>query len=287
MRGTFEKIRKALLGAVLAAIAWAAVGAATPAAAQPGGPMLPPGVGASLPSGGGGLPGAAALSAPRAEHSWDQMFDGWDGFLDGTLVLDMAQVLLVAVVLGAAMAYHPTVRRKAASLEQLEQPKTFIMYSMVGALVAVLAKENATMAMVIFGIGGLLRFRTDVGEAKDTGRVILVTVVGLCCGLKLFVAAFLATGFGWLLTWYLEAQQITRIMIQGLDREHIGRASEAYRHILAQYGCKILGEKKNVIKGYITLVLRAPGFLDRDGLERYLEQVLPKEIRGSIDWDVA
>ena len=30
---------------------------------------------------------------------------------------------------------------------------------------------------VVFGIGGLMRFRTNVGEAKDTGRVILVTVV--------------------------------------------------------------------------------------------------------------
>ncbi len=232
--------------------------------------------------------GGGADSAPAVEvSSFERLLVGWQGFTDVWLMLDMAQMLLVAIGLGAVMAYHPAVRRKASSLEQLEQPKTFIMYSMVGALIALLVQENTAMGMVVFGVGGLLRFRTDVGEAKDTGRVILVTVVGFCCGLKLFVGAFFATACGYALLYILETRPINRVMIQGLDREVIGRASEAYRTLLVQHGCRILGEKKNVLKGYFTLIFHAPASMDRTAVERSMEDAVAKELRGSVDWDVA
>ena len=43
------------------------------------------------------------------------------GFTDVVLMVDMAMVLGLAVLLGAVIAYHPATRRKAASLEELEQ----------------------------------------------------------------------------------------------------------------------------------------------------------------------
>jgi hypothetical protein len=234
----------------------------------------------------------AMTDAPRELEGGEKdpvwrMYSAWTGFTNGWLVLDMLQVLGLATALAAAIAYHPVVRKKAASLEQLDQPKTFIMYSMVGALATLLASVNAVFGAVIFGIGGLMRFRTEVGEAKDTGRVILVTAVGLCCGAHMFMEAILATAFAWVLVYFLESRPINSIMIQGLDREHLARSSEAYRQILAQYGCKVLGERKNAVKGWVTIIYRAPLFLDRDGLERYLEQSLPKELRGAVDWNVA
>jgi hypothetical protein len=109
-------------------------------------------------------------------RGWETLLEGWSDFGDGWLLLDMIIVLLIALLLGAVIGYHPATRRRMSSLEQFEQPKTVLMYSMVAAVVALLVKVQPAMAFVIFGIGGLLRFRTLVGEAKDTGRVILVTV---------------------------------------------------------------------------------------------------------------
>lgn len=211
---------------------------------------------------------------------------GWEAFGDVEFIVQMAIVLLIAVLLSAIIAYHPLTRSKAASLEAIEQPKTFIMYSMVGAVIAQIVKVQPSMALVIFGIGGLLRFRTNVGEAKDTGRVILVTVVGLCCGLELYVVAVLATAFGWVLIFALERRRTERVLIQGLERDVIARAAHAYATILRDAGCSILGEETNVKKGTISIVYRAPRSLDSAELERRLAEV-PEELRGATNWEVA
>lgn len=229
----------------------------------------------------------AELEDPMADSAFDRVFRGWLEFGDGWHIGDMAITMVLAVVLGAVLAYHPQVRRKASTIEELEQPKTFIMYSLAAAVTALVVVAKPAMAFVVFGIGGLMRFRTDVGQAKDTGRVILAAIIGLCCGIKLYVVAVLATAFGWVLTWYLESQQFGRMQVKGLDREKIPRAADAYRKILTQSGCKILGEKKKFTKGMVTFVFNAPRELDRESMEQYFLQAVPEEIRGSVDWDIA
>src|SRR5690606_19876737 len=109
------------------------------------------------------------------------------------------------------------------------------------------------MAFVIFGIGGLMRFRTNVGDAKDTGRVILVTVVGLSCGLELYVVALLATVLAWVLIFVLESRSVGRVVIQGLEKEVVQPAAQAYVGVLRGLGCTILGEEKRVKKGSVGI----------------------------------
>jgi hypothetical protein len=234
------------------------------------------------------LGAANTTPPPRGDvaYSLTDLARGWDGFLDGWRMLDMLVVLSLAAGLGAAIAYHPRTRQKASTIEELEQPKTFIMYALVGAVIAIIVETLPAMALVVFGIGGLMRFRTDVGPAKDTGRVILTAVVGVCCGLKIFVVAVSATAFGWVLLWYLERETFRNLLVQGLSREAMPRAVEAYRHILNQAGCRVLGERKNVNKGNVMFMFTAPHNLDKEQFDQYFSAALPPEIRGSVDWDV-
>jgi hypothetical protein len=217
----------------------------------------------------------------------EDVLRGWEGFTDFWLMADMGVVLLLAALLGAVIAYHPTARSKAASLEELEQPKTFIMYAMVGAVIGVVVSIYPVMGAVIFGIGGLLRFRTNVGPAKDTGRVILAVIVGVAAGLKLIVVAVLATAFGWILIWLLERQSFGQIQVMGLDRTNLVRSADAYRAILIRAGCKLLGEKKNLAKGMVVFVFTAPHGMDREALERSFAESVPDDVRGLVDWDIA
>src|SRR5262245_37196458 len=99
----------------------------------------------------------------RRRFSLSDVLSGWERFTDLWFMVDMLVVLLLAVGLGAAIAYHPLTRRKATTMEELEQPKTFIMYAMVGAVIGLIVPIYPVMGAVLFGIGGLLRFRTDVG----------------------------------------------------------------------------------------------------------------------------
>ena len=211
---------------------------------------------------------------------------GWDQFGNGWMILDAAIVLSLAVFLGALIAYHPAVRAKVSTPEELEQPKTFIMYSVVAAVVAIIVVQNESMAWVVFGIGGLMRFRTNVGEAKDTGRVILATVVGLCCGIKIYVVAVMATAVGWLVIYLLERQTVGVVHVKGLGDDVIVRAAQAYQDVVSQAGCRVVRETKNLLKGKVSIVFQATPRLDRTALEEAFKQI-PDDVRGVFDLDVS
>jgi hypothetical protein len=209
---------------------------------------------------------------------------GWEAFTDLAFIGEMLLVLAMAIALAAVIAYHPTTRRKASTVAELEQPKTFIVYAMVGAILTIIVKTMPSMALVVFGIGGLMRFRTEVGEAKDTGRVILVTVIGLACGLELYVVAVLTTVLAWLLIYTLERHSIERLVIQGLDAAGIARASVEYVNVLRELGCTILGEDRRANKGCLAIIFRSPRGVRRAHLEKRFAE-LPESKGDTLRWE--
>lgn len=227
---------------------------------------------------------SAPAPAVPARRGIDALREGWESFADHWLLLDMVVVLLFALLLGALIAYHPSTRRRISTLEHFEQPKTLLMYAVVAAVVALIVEVQPAMAFVIFGIGGLLRFRTDVGEAKDTGRVILVTVVGLCCGLKIYIVAVPATVIGWILIFLLEQQVTGIIRVSGVGEHALLEATRAYRSLIIEAGCKIIGEQTKFIKREFNFVVKAPATLDRQRLQSQFD-ALPTETRGVVDYE--
>jgi len=227
---------------------------------------------------------APNLPTMSAVESLEDLTKAWAAFGNLWLLLDMLVVLLLALALGATIAYHPSARRHGRSLESFEQPKAVLMYSVVAALVALIVQVQPAMAFVIFGIGGLVRFRTLVGEAKETGRVILVTVVGLCCGLKIFVVAILATVVGWILIYFLERRVVGVIRVSGVGEETFQDATRAYRALIAGAGCRILGEQSRFSKREFVFVVGAQANLDRNGLQQAFDN-LPPTLQGVVDFE--
>jgi len=218
------------------------------------------------------------------EHGVNALLDHWKSFGNGWLLLDMLLVLALALALGAVIAYHPASRRRMSSLEHVEQPKTFLMYSLVAAIIALIVQVQPAMAFVIFGIGGLMRFRTEVGNAKETGRVILATVIGLCCGLKIFIVAVPATAIGWIVVWFLERQRAGIIRVSGVTEAAVHEAVRAYREAIARQGCRIIGEQNRFVRREFLFVVEAPPELARETLSNALDE-LPQELRGVVDFE--
>lgn len=225
-------------------------------------------------------PGAAKPAAPEKKKAEQ----GWAGFANAEFILDTIVALVLSTVLAGAIAYHPKTYGKAATLEEVDQPKIFIMYGVVGAVIATIVNYYSIMAAVVFGIGGLLRFRTDVGPAKDTGRVILVTLIGIGCGLKVYVFVILATAYAWGLIWLLESRVTHRLVVKGLETGLLARAAEAYEEVLIENGLRVMSQKKNFLKGQVAFVFRAPGELDREELESLFKDIPPK-LQGAVDWE--
>jgi len=212
---------------------------------------------------------------------------GWAGFLDTDALLQSFAALLLAVFLGAVIAFHPTTVRTVDTRAEAELPKVLIMYALVGAVVGEIVLEyGIVVGFVIFGLGGLMRFRTDAASTRDTGRLIIVTLIGLIAGLNLPHFAVMATAFAWVLVYVFDGAPVCELEVHEIPKGQVKPASEAYRAALAQLGCKVISEDKSFAKGRIEYVFRAPRTSTQEGLHKALCERVPADVRGEMNWEV-
>lgn len=212
---------------------------------------------------------------------------GWDGFLDTDAMLQSFLALLLAIFLGAVIAYHPTTQRTVDTRAEAELPKVLIMYALVGAIVGeIVLQYGMVVGFVIFGLGGLMRFRTDAATTRDTGRLIVVTLVGLIAGLNLPHFAIMATVFTWILIHVFDGHPVSELQVHEIPKGKVKEAAEAYRATLSRLGCTIISEDKGFNKSRLNYVIRAPRNTTETQLTAALCEQIPPELRGELDWEV-
>lgn len=212
---------------------------------------------------------------------------GWQGFLDVQDVLQSLSALVLATVLALVIAFHPTTRRAVDTIEEAELPKVSIMYALVGAVVGVIVLQfGMVVGFVVFGLGGLMRFRTETGSTRDTGRLIVVTLVGLISGLNLPHFAVITTVFAWIVIYMFDGNLICSLDVKDVPKDNINEAADAYRAVLSGLGCRILSESKGLSKGKLVFVFRAPRFATQSWMNDKLSEDVPMALRGEMDWKV-
>lgn len=213
--------------------------------------------------------------------------DGWEGFTNSAFLLGALGNLTLAAILGAAIGFHPRRLRTSDTLEEIEAPKVSIVYGVIGSLIGILVVEyGLVVGFVLFGIGGLIRFRSAMGSAQLTGQVIFATLIGLTCGLDLPHVAVLATGFDFVLTYMLEARVTYRVDVQGLPADRYMEAVRAYREALSGRHYEVLREQKMPLKGQLEIIFRSRGRDPRTQIEAWLEETVDPELRGALNWEV-
>lgn len=239
---------------------------------------------------------AVLLLAPHAALAQEAgLFDagngelpavGWDGFRDTEFIIKSIGALVLAIVLGAVIGFHPTSRRTVDRLIEADMPKVFIMYAFIGAVIGVTVREfGMVIGLVVFGIGGLIRFRTDTGSTRDNGRLIAVTLIGLVAGLGLPHFAVITTVFAFLLILFFDVAPACRVKIDQLPAGRLHESADAYRAVLYAHRCKVIAEHKSTSKSRLEFVFRLHGSVNRDRLHLALID-LPPELRGDIDWEI-
>jgi len=212
---------------------------------------------------------------------------GWQGFTDFLFMGNALLTLTLAAVLGAVIAFHPKNREAIMMREGIDSPKIYVMYPVIGAIVGIMVVNyGLVVGFVLFGLGGLMRFRTVLRSASLTGRIIFVTLIGLACGLNLPHVAVLATAFGFAVIHILDAPVMYRVDIKGLPPEHFTEAVTAYRVLLEKQGCHIFSEKENGGKLRVAFVFRCPRRSSRSRLEELFNSKIDKGLSGSINWRV-
>lgn len=212
---------------------------------------------------------------------------GWRGFLDYKHLLQSFLALVLATALGLLIAFHPTSRRMIDTVEEAELPKVMVMYALVGAVVGVTVLEyGLVIGFVVFGLGGLMRFRTDTATTRDTGRLILVTLLGLISGLNLPHFAVLAALYAWVIIFLFDGRPVFSLNVREIAREQMKDAGLAYRQALDALGCKVISDAKSFSKRRLSFVFRAPRNMTPDSLQAGLIARVAEGLRGEIDWEV-
>ncbi len=126
-------------------------------------------------------------------------------------------------------------------------------------MIGVAVREFGTVVgVVVFGIGGLIRFRSATDSTRDTVRLIVVTLVGLTAGLGLLLFAVIITLFTFTLIYVFDTRPPHRIRVEGMGKDRTGSCAEVYRTILKGHGCRIIAEHHSLEKARVEFVFRCP-----------------------------
>jgi len=213
--------------------------------------------------------------------------DEWSQFLKGGVLLSFAVDASLTIILSAIIAFHPSVTRKRDTLEEVELPKTILFYGLVGMIVGFLVVRNGPeIGFVVFGIGTLIRFRTDVGNSKDTGRVILVTLTGLCVGLDIPHIAILSVATAWILIYFLERRNLYKITIRLLAEDSHDLLADEYIKILEVNGYNIVRKKTAPIKKQVEILFETPNHITQLDLEEKFASNTSLNAQSQIDWEL-
>jgi hypothetical protein len=232
-----------------------------------------------------------ALAQPQgvADFATDAQWlaEGWQGFTDFSFLANSMLTLTLAAVLGVAIGFHPKRVRGADTLEEIEAPKVYIMNAVIGAIIGIMVvKYGLVIGFVVFGIGGLIRFRTDLRSATLTGHVIFVTLIGLCCGLNLPHVAVLATIFGFVLIYILDMRVTYRIEVNSLPAAQVVEAAASYRNLLEAQACRVVHEKRSPAKERVEFIFHCAQHVTRHDLEELFALRIDPALRGTVDWEI-
>ena len=210
----------------------------------------------------------------------------WSGLTDVRFIANSISILLLATVLGALIGYHPATRRTIGGLHEADMPHVYVLYAVIGAVIGVAVREFGTVVgVVVFGIGGLIRFRSATDSTRDTVRLIIVTLVGLTAGLGLMHFAVIITVFTFALISIFDTKPPHRIRVEGMAKERTGSCADVYRGILKSHGCSIIAEHHSLEKGRVEFVFRLPRRSSRAQLDTELRSIAD-DLRGEVDWEV-
>ena len=182
---------------------------------------------------------------------------------------------LVALALAAAIALHPVRRAARTSTLDFIMPRLFAFYALIGMVVGFLVDQHGyIIGFVVFGIGALLRFRSNLDDPIDTVEMILVTVLGLCVGLDLPVMAILIGGVSWILIWVAGRRTPIELRLQAESMEVLNAAMDGVQSVADAARWKQAFAHKSHAKYAARVILLHDASIGEEGVEAALLEAL-------------
>ena len=203
----------------------------------------------------------------------------------------LALRLLLAALLGAALAYRP--RRNTLVLKRNPYvSQTQILLAIVAAALMIIVGDNAARAFGIFAAVSLVRFRTNIRDPKEITVLLISMALGLASGVGRWDLALVLAFFALIVLWVLERrepEQVFRSMELKVTTANVVSTQRALRQVLKQHGFdkelrSIDREATEDSPGSIIYVVDVSAMVSTDEISADIFAIDGPNVRG-IEWN--
>ena len=247
-----------------------------------------------------GVPEGPTSPAPQAQtgdNFIDRLFGTRNYGTDasgGTWAETMGRLslrLLLAAILGAALAYRP--RRRILVLKRNPYvSQTQILLAIVAAALMMIVGDSAARAFGIFAAVSLVRFRTNIRDPKEITVLLISMALGLACGVGRWDLAVVLAFFSLLVLWVLEwrePEQVFRSMELKVTTTNVVSTQRALKQVFKTHGFDkelraIDREATEDSPGSIVYAVDVSPMISTDEISADILAIDGQSVRG-IEWD--
>ena len=199
--------------------------------------------------------------------------------------------LLLAAVLGAALAYRP--RKRILVLKRNPYvSQTQILLAIVAAALMMIVGDNAARAFGIFAAVSLVRFRTNIRDPKEITVLLISMALGLASGVGRWDLALVLAFFSLLVLWVLEwrePEQVFRSMELKVTTTNVVSTQRALKQVFKTHGFDkelraIDREATEDSPGSIVYAVDVSPMVSTDEISADILAIDGQSVRG-IEWD--
>jgi hypothetical protein len=202
-------------------------------------------------------------------------------FRHAPYVTDLVLGLLASLVSALVLTATPRRAMRFDPVAQAESRKATVIVALIGCVAAELVQASehfllgAEIALVLFGIGGLVRFRTVFGDARQTGMAIVATVLGLACGMSEYSLVALSLVVIFLINWWLSNKAFVRVRAKARKTADMAQVQTALGAVLQHEGFAVVRASSSATKRTIEIHAQTTKDFDVDALAETLEHAVP------------
>lgn len=245
-------------------------------------------------------PGARTSPTPQtqtADNVIDQLFgtQSSEAYASGGTWAEtlgrLSLRLLLAALLGAALAYRP--RKRILALKPNPYvSQTQILLAIVAAALMIIVGDNAARAFGIFAAVSLVRFRTNIRDPKEITVLLISMALGLASGVGRWDLALVLTFFSLVVLWVLEwrePEQVFRSMELKVTTTNVVSTQRALREVFKTHGFEkelraIDREATEESPGSIVYAVDVSPMISTDEISADILAIDGQSVRG-IEWD--
>jgi uncharacterized membrane protein YhiD involved in acid resistance len=245
-----------------------------------------------------GVPEARPSPTPPTNDNFvDRLFGthNYEAYASGTTWAEtlgrLSLRLLLAALLGAALAYRP--RKRILVLKRNPYvSQTQILLAIVAAALMIIVGDNAARAFGIFAAVSLVRFRTNIRDPKEITVLLISMALGLAAGVGRWDLALVLAFFALLVLWvleYREPEQVFRSMELKVTTTNVVSTQRALRQVFKTHGFDkelraIDREATEDSPGSIVYAVEVSPMISTDEISADILAIDGQSVRG-IEWD--